>query len=144
MLMEYLIFFLYYYNLFTLGKPASGIGDRVHNSPLAQRFTDERILRLQGKAAPAPGISYVDIPVSSMRNTIAKRLLESKLTIPHFYITVDVNVDNLLKIRAKLNKKLAKKGVKISLNDFIIKATAMAALKVPQANSSWMGSSIRR
>nr|CAH7726884.1 unnamed protein product [Callosobruchus chinensis] len=94
---------------------------------------------------PPPSSSpYVDIPVSGMRATIAKRLLQSKTTVPHYYLTIEVNVDKLLQCRQEFNKKLEKQGVKLSVNDFIIKAVAMACKKVPEANSHWMESNIRQ
>lgn len=68
--------------------------------------------------------------MSNIRRTIAKRLLESKQQIPHYYLTQEINVDSLLKVRSKYNKKLEKSGVKLSVNDFIIKATAVASQKV--------------
>lgn len=89
------------------------------------------------------GAAYVDIPVSNTRAIIAKRLLESKVTIPHYYLTVDINVDKIAALRAKFNKNLEKDGVKLSFNDFVVKATALASKKVPEANSSWHGSFIR-
>uniref|UniRef100_A0A1Q3FFZ5 dihydrolipoyllysine-residue acetyltransferase n=1 Tax=Culex tarsalis TaxID=7177 RepID=A0A1Q3FFZ5_CULTA len=99
-------------------------------------------------AAGAPkipaGAAYVDIPVSNIRGVIAKRLLESKTTIPHYYLTVDCNMDQINKLRAKFNKQLEKDGVKLSINDFIIKAAAMACKKVPEANSAWMDTIIRQ
>ncbi|CAH1179828.1 unnamed protein product [Phaedon cochleariae] len=95
-------------------------------------------------AAPAPGAAYVDVPVTGMRATIAKRLLQSKQTIPHYYLTAEINVDKLMAVREKYNKRLEKAGVKLSVNDFIIKAVAQASLKVPEANSSWQDSYIRR
>lgn len=94
--------------------------------------------------APAPGATYVDIPLTNIRQTIAKRLLQSKTTVPHYYLTIDVEVDKLIKLRTKLNKKIEKSGQKVSINDFIIKATAQALLKVPEANSAWMESFIRQ
>lgn len=97
-------------------------------------------------AAPSipAGAAYVDIPVSNIRGVIAKRLLESKTTIPHYYLTVDCNMDQINKLRAKFNKQLEKDGVKLSINDFIIKAAAMACKKVPEANSAWMDTVIRQ
>ncbi|XP_050509869.1 dihydrolipoyllysine-residue acetyltransferase component of pyruvate dehydrogenase complex, mitochondrial isoform X5 [Diabrotica virgifera virgifera] len=98
-------------------------------------------------ALPSAGASaspFVDIPVTGMRATIAKRLLQSKQSIPHYYLSVDINIDNLMAIRAKYNKKLEKQNVKLSVNDFIIKAVAQASLKVPEANSSWNESTIRQ
>ncbi|KAK4874590.1 hypothetical protein RN001_013950 [Aquatica leii] len=102
------------------------------------------------KPAPAPattfpsGQSYVDIPLTTMREVIAKRLLESKQGVPHYYVTVEINVDNLLALRQKVNKKYEKAGVKVSVNDFVIKATAMASKKVPQVNAWWMNTAIRQ
>ncbi|CAH1135899.1 unnamed protein product [Ceutorhynchus assimilis] len=95
-------------------------------------------------AAPPTAGAFTDIPVSGMRKTIAKRLLESKQQIPHYYLTQEVNVDALLKVRSKFNKKLEKSGLKLSVNDFVIKATAVASQKVPEANSHWLDSVIRQ
>lgn len=98
-----------------------------------------------GAPAKIPaGAAYVDLPVSNIRGVIAKRLLESKTTIPHYYLTVDCNMDKINKLRAKFNKQLEKDGVKLSINDFIIKAAAMACKKVPEANSAWMDTVIRQ
>lgn len=90
------------------------------------------------------GASYSDIPVSNIRGVIAKRLMLSKQTIPHYYLSVDINVDKILALRKQFNNQLKGDGVKISVNDFIIKATALACRKVPEANSSWMDSVIRQ
>ena len=98
--------------------------------------------------APAAAGSYYpphsDIPfqeerLSNMRKTIAKRLTESKTTVPHFYLTVDCELDNLLAQRKELNDKLADSGIKISVNDFIIRASALALKKVPAANVQFAG-----
>ncbi len=91
-----------------------------------------------------PGAAFVDIPVSGVRGVIAKRLLESKTTVPHYYLTVHCNVDKILKLRARFNKELEKEGAKISVNDFVIKAAATACKKVPEANSAWLGDKIRQ
>lgn len=97
------------------------------------------------RAAAAGGAAakYEDISLTSMRQTIAKRLLQSKQTIPHYYLSVDVKMDAVLKLRAEFNKMMEKDGVKISVNDFVIKATALASKKVPAANSSWQDTFIR-
>ena len=79
--------------------------------------------------------------MSNIRKVIAERLSYSKQNIPHYYVTVAVSVDNLLKLRGKLNA-VAKS--KISVNDMVIKAASLAAVKVPETNSSWLGESIRR
>ncbi|XP_063699587.1 dihydrolipoyllysine-residue acetyltransferase component of pyruvate dehydrogenase complex, mitochondrial isoform X2 [Culicoides brevitarsis] len=97
-----------------------------------------------GPAKVPAGAAYVDIPVTNIRGVIAKRLLESKTTIPHYYLTVDCCMDEINKLRARLNKNLEKEGVKLSVNDFIIKAAAMACKKVPEANSAWMNTFIRQ
>ena len=96
-------------------------------------------------AAPAAG-DFTDIAHSNVRKVIAQRLLQSKQTIPHYYLTSEVNVDALLKMRAELNGRaaLTGDGVKLSVNDFIVKAAALACRKVPDANSSWMDNAIRR
>ncbi|XP_025090906.1 dihydrolipoyllysine-residue acetyltransferase component of pyruvate dehydrogenase complex, mitochondrial-like [Pomacea canaliculata] len=97
-------------------------------------------------AAPVglPGQLFIDIPLNNIRQVIAKRLTLSKQTIPHYYLTVDVKVDNILRVRKDLNEILSKSGVKLSVNDFIIKASALACKKVPQANSSWQDTFIRQ
>jgi len=92
---------------------------------------------------PTPGAVYTDVPLSNMRRTIAKRLLESKTTIPHYYLSVDVVMDECLKLREKLNKLLEKDKKKLSVNDFVIKASALACLRVPEANSFWMETFVR-
>ncbi|XP_021701071.1 dihydrolipoyllysine-residue acetyltransferase component of pyruvate dehydrogenase complex, mitochondrial isoform X2 [Aedes aegypti] len=134
-------------------------GPRVYASPMAKKLAEQQRLRLEGlQAAGAPearaaaagapsvpaGAAYVDIPVSNIRGVIAKRLLESKTTIPHYYLTVDVNMDKINKLRSKFNKQLENDGVKLSINDFIIKAAALACKKVPEANSAWMDTVIRQ
>ncbi|KAL1924142.1 uncharacterized protein VTP21DRAFT_7177 [Calcarisporiella thermophila] len=93
-------------------------------------------------SAPA-GIAYTDIPLSNMRKIIASRLTESKQTIPHYYLTVDVEMDKVLKLREVLNNQADGK-FKLSVNDFIVKASALALRDVPEANSSWQGDFIRQ
>jgi pyruvate dehydrogenase E2 component (dihydrolipoamide acetyltransferase) len=91
--------------------------------------------------------SYELVPHDSMRKVIARRLTESKQTIPHFYVSVDVTLDHLLDLRERLNGQAPKNkeglpSYKISVNDFIIKAMAMALIKVPDANVSWTESAM--
>jgi len=93
---------------------------------------------------PVSGDSYIDIPLTNMRKTIAKRLVESKQSIPHYYLTVEVNVEQVVKLRAELNELLAADKLKLSVNDFIIKAAAIACKRVPEANSSWQDTYIRQ
>ncbi|XP_075909834.1 dihydrolipoyllysine-residue acetyltransferase component of pyruvate dehydrogenase complex, mitochondrial [Petromyzon marinus] len=94
-------------------------------------------------AAPLAG-DFVDIPVTNVRKVIAARLLQSKQTIPHYYLSVDVTMDEVIGMRKELNEVVKEEKIKLSVNDFIIKATALACLKVPEANSSWMDSIIRQ
>jgi len=82
---------------------------------------------------------YDEIPLDGMRKTIAARLTEAKQTIPHFYLRRDIQLDALLKFRGDLNKQLEGRGVKLSVNDFIIKACALALQTVPAANAVWAG-----
>ncbi len=82
-------------------------------------------------------------PVSGMRATIAKRLVESKTQVPHFYLDVEVDAGPLLALRAQLNTGLADDGIKLSVNDFILKASAEALRKVPAVNCSWETKQIR-
>ena len=80
------------------------------------------------------------VPHTNMRRTIARRLTEAKQTVPHFYVTADIEVDALLKLRGELNAKSAKDGpaaFKLSVNDLVIKAAAVALRRVPAANASW-------
>ncbi len=82
---------------------------------------------------------YSEVPLDGMRKTIATRLTEAKQTIPHFYLRRSVTLDPLLAFRAQLNAQLEKRGVKLSVNDFIIKACALALQQVPTANAVWAG-----
>ncbi|MCO4778310.1 MAG: pyruvate dehydrogenase complex dihydrolipoamide acetyltransferase [Lentibacter algarum] len=85
------------------------------------------------------GRTYEEISLNGMRKTIAARLTEAKQTVPHFYLRRDIKLDALMAFRAQLNKQLEGRGVKLSVNDFIIKATALALQAVPTANAVWAG-----
>lgn len=99
-------------------------------------------------AAPAyaavPTGTFTDVPISNIRKVIAQRLMQSKQTIPHYYLSIDVNMDQVLELRKELNAEVKAENIKLSVNDFIIKASALACLKVPEANSSWMDTVIRQ
>lgn len=91
--------------------------------------------------AVATGVeSYSDEPISQMRKTIARRLAESKFTAPHFYLTISLDMDNAIAARTAMNSQ---EGVKVSFNDMVIKAVALALKKHPKINSSWLGDVIR-
>ncbi|WP_137700121.1 pyruvate dehydrogenase complex dihydrolipoamide acetyltransferase [Marimonas lutisalis] len=88
------------------------------------------------------GREYEEMKLDGMRKTIAARLTEAKQTIPHFYLRRDIRLDALLKLRAEMNAGLESRGVKLSVNDFIIKACANALQAVPDANAVWAGDRI--
>ena len=164
----------------------TGIAGRLFASPLAKKLAAEKGIDLSALSGSGTGpggrirgsdvlsaptgvsggpraLQFSDIPLTNMRQTIAKRLLQSKQSIPHYYLTVDIEIEELLRysfkmlnifynlfhlfferLRTQLNEMLSKEKTKISLNDFIIKASALACLQVPEANSSWMDSFIRQ
>jgi len=112
------------------------------------------------KAAPAPaakpapvvvapalpdfGIPFEDQKLSSMRKTIARRLTESKQQVPHIYLTVDVRLDALLKLRGELNAALSARGIKVSVNDLLVKALGVALVQVPSCNVAFAGDTLRQ
>jgi len=146
-------------------QPSHG---RIFASPLARRIAKElnidlarvsgsgpngRVLKADVESAsktgaaggtlPAPsGAAFEDIAHSNTRRVIAQRLSEAKRSIPHFYLTIDCNVDALLDARRQANEMI--EGVKLSVNDLVIKAVALALRKVPAANAAWTDSAIRR
>jgi len=90
------------------------------------------------------GRAFEEVKLDGMRKTVAARLTEAKQTIPHFYLRRSVHLDALMAFRAQLNAQLEARGVKLSVNDFIIKACALALQKVPDANAVWAGDRILR
>ena len=148
---------------------AANANGRVIASPLAKKLAEEKGIDLNALAgtgeagrivkrdvdhyvpytpaersfssAPAGVESYTDENVSQMRKTIARRLAESKFTAPHFYLTLDIDMDNAIKARKSMN---AVEGVKVSFNDMVVKAVAMSLKQHPTVNSSWLGDVIRR
>ncbi|MDF3047519.1 MAG: branched-chain alpha-keto acid dehydrogenase subunit [Candidatus Midichloriaceae bacterium] len=122
---------------------------RIPGSGPRGRIVKADVLNFKGVAAPVVGRNpeeYKVLPLTQMRKTIAKRLQESKSTIPHFYLTIECDITELNKAREYLNAKThlvnGKPEYKISVNDFIIKAIAVALKKVPQANSGWSDAGI--
>ncbi len=135
---------------------------RIKASPLAKKLAEDKgidISQVPGSGdggrvvkrdienyTPAAGYtsgveSYIDIPVSQMRKTIARRLGESKFTAPHFYLTMEYRMDNAVEARKQMNEY---SDVKISMNDIIVKACAIALRKHPMVNASWLGDVIRQ
>jgi pyruvate dehydrogenase E2 component (dihydrolipoamide acetyltransferase) len=155
----------------TAAPPADG---RVKASPLARRLADDfgldiaripgsgpggRVVkrdveeaRESGVGAPAPvstgwspdEAEYEDVPISQMRKTIAKRLVTSIGPVPHFFLTVDVDMGRVLDARKRINAMLEAEGRKVSINDILLKAVAGALRKHPECNAWWQEDSIRR
>ena len=95
-------------------------------------------------AFPVLSGPVTDIEASNVRKVIAKRLQQSKQTVPHYYLTVECNMDKTMKLRQEINTTYEKEGVKLSVNDFIIKAAALSCKRVPACNSAWMETFIRQ
>ncbi|WP_044564439.1 pyruvate dehydrogenase complex dihydrolipoamide acetyltransferase [Azospirillum sp. B4] len=112
----------------TAAAPAAAPAPAAAAAPAAPKGIDAKAL------ADKLGMKYKVLPNSGMRKTIAKRLTEAWQTIPHFGLSVDCEIDSLLALRAQLNEK---SGEKVSVNDFVVKAVAVALRKVPEANVSW-------
>ena len=117
------------------GQPTGAVSPAPASAPAAMPAgpATETILKMY------QGRDYQEIQLDGMRKTIAARLTEAKQTVPHFYLRRDIKIDRLLMFRADLNKQLAARDVKLSVNDFIIKACALALQSVPSANAVWAG-----
>lgn len=144
--------------------PAASANGRTKASPLAKKLAEEKGISLNTVTGSGDGgrvvkrdienftptasnigasigvESFTDVPVSQMRKTIARRLAESKFSAPHFYLTVSIDMDNAMTARKQIN---ASGDVKVSFNDFVVKATAAALRKHPKVNSSWLGDVVR-
>ena len=141
-------------------------GSRIKASPLAKKVAKERGIELAQIAPSGPGGRIIardvpetapaaaavpvsggageDIPLSGLRQTIAKRLLQSKQTIPHFYLYSEVSMDRAVAFRDELNASVEEGGVKISFNDLVIKVSAAALARHPEVNAAFNNTSIRR
>ncbi|MDG2331199.1 MAG: dihydrolipoamide acetyltransferase family protein [Flavobacteriales bacterium] len=140
----------------------SPISETIKASPLAKKLAEDRGINLnqikgsgeggriikrdidnyQGGSTSFIGVeSYAEEPVSQMRKIIAQRLGESKFSAPHFYLTIEVDMDNAISARNSINSAIAPQ--KISFNDMVIKTSAAALKKHPKVNSSWLGDKIR-
>jgi pyruvate dehydrogenase E2 component (dihydrolipoamide acetyltransferase) len=115
--------------------PAAAAAPEPAPSPVRVPATPLRV------GSPTSETDFADIPLTGMRRAIARRLTESKTTVPHFYLTAHVRVDRLLSLRAEVNESSSRK---VSVNDFVIKAVAGALAEVPAANAIWGGDHIRR
>ena len=126
---------------------SSGPGGRIVRADLGEK-AGGAMAAPAAQAAPAPAaaaqpfeteIPHEAVKLSNMRKTIARRLTEAKQTIPHYYLTVDIQLDALLKLRSEINKGLESRGVKLSVNDLLIKALGVALIEIPEANVSFAG-----
>ena len=131
----------------------SGPGGRIVRADIDAAVGKAPAAASAGAAAPAPALAthlvtpgpmeqaipHEAIKLSNIRKTIARRLTESKQQIPHIYLTVEINLDALLKLRGELNKGLESRGVKLSVNDLLIKALAQSLIEVPECNVSFAG-----
>ena len=111
---------------------------------LAPTATVSGALLAPAVAPPPAGVPVETVKLSNMRRTIARRLAESKQTVPHFYLTARCNLDALLKLRSELNTGLDARGIKLSVNDMLIKAMALALIAVPDANVQFGGEELHR
>jgi len=144
-------------------QPSNSSDERIKASPLAKKLAKEKgidLSRIQGSGDAGRVVkrdvftvnlsaynpvadekeSYTEVEVTQMRKTIAKRLAESKFTAPHFYLTIEIDMDNAVSARTGIN---AVAPAKISYNDMIIKAAAIALKEHPKVNASWLGDKIR-
>jgi pyruvate dehydrogenase E2 component (dihydrolipoamide acetyltransferase) len=126
----------------------TGPSGRIVRRDLERLPAAERVSAPQPERAPAavaesdePATGFTDVPLTRMRKAIARRLTESTTTVPHFYLAADCRVDDLLELRRRVN---AAADIRVSLNDFVLKAVAGALMEVPDTNAIWNGDSIRR
>ncbi len=127
-----------------LGAPTSAVAAPVVAAPAAPAPAPALSVGTSLAAAiPDFGIPFVDVKLSGMRKTIARRLTQSMAEAPHIYLSVDIRLDALLKLRGELNASLESRGVKLSVNDMLIKALALALIEVPSCNVSFAGDVLR-
>ena len=152
-------------------SPARGPGERIKASPLAKRLAEEQGLSLEAIPGSGPGgrivkrdvveaveraavrpastpliseADFEDVPLTQMRKTIAKRLVESIGPVPHFFLTVDVDMSRAVDARRRVNARLEREGIRVSFNDIVLKAVAVALQRHPECNAHWGGDHVRR
>ena len=118
-------------------SPTKTIAPEAIDSPVASSATASEGIETEQIKKIYTGREFDEVPLDNMRKTITARLTMAKQTIPHFYLRRDFELDELLAFRGNLNKKLEPKGVKLSVNDFVIKACALALRDVPNCNAAW-------
>ncbi|MGF1640531.1 MAG: 2-oxo acid dehydrogenase subunit E2, partial [Rhodospirillales bacterium] len=121
---------------------AAGVGKEAAPKPAAPAA---KPAAAPAAAVPQPAAAFVEVPNSTMRKVIAQRLSASKRDIPHYYLTIDCNLDALEELRQTLNARApdGDRGYKLSVNDFIVRAVALALRACPEANASWTDDAIR-
>jgi pyruvate dehydrogenase E2 component (dihydrolipoamide acetyltransferase) len=127
----------------------SGPGGRIVMTDIEAAKSGERGASVAGGEAPLhalreAGIDFEDRPLSQMRKAVARRLVESLGPVPHFFLRISVDMSRTLGARTRVNELLKGEGGKVSVNDFILKATAHALKRHPEVNAQWMGDGIRR
>lgn len=152
-------------------SPRRGPGERIKASPLAKRLAEEQGLPLEAIPGSGPGgrivkrdvveavergvvrpgptplileADFEDVPLTQMRKTIAKRLVESIGPVPHFFLTVDVDMSRAVDARRRVNARLEREGIRVSFNDIVLKAVAVALRRHPECNAHWGGDHVRR
>ena len=128
------------------GVEGSGPGGRIVKRDIAAALESAPAAAATATGMPAAAASggFREIPLSQMRKTIAKRLTQSIGPVPHFFLTIEVDMTQAMELRKRINERFADQGVKDSPNDLVIKATAMALLRHPWVNSAWTGDAIRQ
>lgn len=121
----------------------SGPNGRVVKADIDQ-FAPSSKAKSAKAAAPDVIAAYTDVPLTNMRKVIAQRLTQSKQEVPHYYLTVEIEMDKILKLREVLNRDARNGAPKLSVNDFVVKASALALKAVPEANSAWNGDFVRQ
>lgn len=129
--------------------PGSGPAGRIVRADVLAAKNNPAACGASSCAAPVAFLEQLSIPVSNLRGTIARRLVESKTQVPHFYLSIEVDAAPLDAMRQAFNARYAdmpadQGGGKLTVNDFILKASAMALARVPAVNASWMGETIER
>lgn len=120
----------------------------IEAGPAAPAASAAPVATAAPQAVSVPSLGTLELTskteaVNGMRKTIAKRLVESKVTVPHFYLSTAINMDPLIELRQTLNAQLSTQGIKLSVNDFVTRAVALAAVQHPVMNASWTGDAIQ-
>jgi len=130
-------------NFVPVGVPAAAaVPLSVPSTAAPQTAPGQTAFRTSG-GTPALMGGHSDADITNMRRVIGKRLQASKMEVPHYYLTLDIEMDKVMALRKEINTSYEKEGIKVSVNDFIIKATALACRQVPAVNSHWMDTFIR-